>query len=154
MHRETVSIFASACAEGGAPEPGPGGRNFLHFVRAALNAGEEGSIPAPRWKRKPPPDGSGKLGRPPERMQLAYASAAASGESEPGLGAPSPAVALDRTVEPRCATPPFEEEEPPPQPASGSAALASATTPRLIIVMSLGSLWWWSSTLAGNGQQP
>jgi hypothetical protein len=43
-----------------------------HFACAALNAGDEGFIPALAWKRKPPPAfGSGKLGTPLARMHLA-----------------------------------------------------------------------------------
>ena len=50
-------------AEGGGPEPGPGGRNFWHFACAASNSGDERSVPA--GSRKPPLAlGSGKLGAP------------------------------------------------------------------------------------------
>jgi hypothetical protein len=98
----------------------------LHFACAALNAGDEGSIPALRWKRKPPSGfGSGKLGTPAERMQPANASVAAAGEVGSGLTPAALVVALDSIFEPKCATPPFEEELP-PQPASNAATLASA----------------------------
>jgi hypothetical protein len=46
---------------------------FWHFARAALNAGDDGSTPAPTWKF-PRGFGSGKLGTPLERMHRANAS--------------------------------------------------------------------------------
>src|SRR5580658_5455108 len=105
----------------------PPGWNFLHFACAALKAGERGSIPASRRKRKPPLAlGSGKLGTPPERMHLTNASSAACGELAPaGAAARSPLAPRDPVFAARRATPALEEE-PPPQPAS-SAAVASAS---------------------------
>jgi hypothetical protein len=97
MHCATVSMLASACAEGGGPDPGPPpGRSFRHFACAALNAGDERSIPGPSWK--PPPLGSGKLGTLLERMHLAYASNAdctSPGPDEPEPAAASPVAVLD-----------------------------------------------------------
>ena len=91
MHCAILTSLARVCAEGCVVEPGPGGpppgRSFWHFARAALNAGDEGLIPAPTGKRNPPPGfGSGKLGTPLERMHLANASPRpAPGAVGPGL---------------------------------------------------------------------
>ncbi len=79
MHCATLTIRASACEEGCVVEPGAGKPppdvSFWHFDCAALNAGDEASIPAPR--EKPPLAlGSGKLGTPFERMHWAYFSKA------------------------------------------------------------------------------
>ena len=103
MHCATLSICASACAEGCVVVPGPGGpppgSSFWHVARAALNAGDDGLSPAPAWKRKPPPAfGSGKLGTPLMRMHWAYFSASRCNcvglAGEPELGAPLLAVVL------------------------------------------------------------
>jgi hypothetical protein len=66
-------------------------------------------------------------------MQPANASAAASGELEPGPPGPAPLeeAALELPAF-RCATP--ELAETPPQPLRSSAALASTTALRLILL--------------------
>jgi hypothetical protein len=58
--------------------------SFWHFACAALNPGEDGFVPALSWKPPSPGSGSGKLGKPLERMHLANASS-------PERAAPGPA---------------------------------------------------------------
>jgi hypothetical protein len=55
----------------GPPTPPP--MSLAHFDCAERNAGDEGKTPLPSWK-PPPGFGSGKLGTPLARMQLANAS--------------------------------------------------------------------------------
>jgi hypothetical protein len=84
MHWATFTICANAFADGGGPEPGPGGRNFWHLACAALNAGDECS--APGGREKPPPLGSGKSGTPLDRMQ--WANSSSCDVKSPGPGGP------------------------------------------------------------------
>lgn len=79
MHCATRNILAIVCVEACVVEPGlrgpPPGRSFPHFACAALKLGDEGSMPA--LSLSPPAGlGSGKLGTPSERMQLAKATTA------------------------------------------------------------------------------
>jgi hypothetical protein len=97
MHRETFSIRAIVCAEGCVVEPAPGrppGRSFWHFACAALNAGDEGFIPAPTWN-PPLGFGSGKLGTPLERMHAAKAITACSPLALLSGGEPLPSELAD-----------------------------------------------------------
>src|ERR1700677_1518711 len=122
MHCATFSIRAIVCADACVVEPGPRrppGMSFWHFACAALNAGEEGFVPAPTWN-PPPACGSGKLGTPLERMHSANASifcstlALLSGDGE------LPSALADEPPFPgaTCATPGLDEA---PQPAASSA---------------------------------
>ena len=136
MHSETFSICAIACAEGGGPEPGrptPPDRSFWHFACAALNTVDEGSTPAPSWK--PPPGlGSGKFGKPLERMQLAYTSSAAMllvpGVVEPELAPPLEMFVLLAELLDVVATLATDGDFEPPHPASTIvAATARSVSP-------------------------
>jgi len=136
MHCATFTICASACAEGWVVEPGPGGpppgRSFRHFACAVLNGGDEGSIPVPTWKRKPPPAfGSGKLGTPLARMHSAYFSESCCNcvwlGAEPELAAPLvvfvlPAAPVDVVVPMLAIDGDFE----PPHPAASNEKHARA----------------------------
>src|SRR5271170_4608846 len=124
MHRAMLRNLASVCREGFVVEPGPGGpppgMSLRHFACAALNAGDEGFISALAWKAKPPlPLGSGKLGRPLERMHLAKTISACWGFAVLSGAEPLPAGlgAEDVFPEDRWATLGPDE---PPQPASAS----------------------------------
>ncbi len=99
MHCATLTSCASACAEGCVVEPGPGrpmpGMSFWHFACGSLNIGDDGLLPAPAGKTKPPPAfGSGKLGAPLARMHWLYFSASCcscvwlGGETEPTAAPP------------------------------------------------------------------
>ncbi len=104
MHCAILTSFAIVCAEGCVVEPGTGRpppMSFWHFSCAALNAGDEGLIPARENSPPRPGFGSGKLGTPLARMHLANASGpdpAAPGAVEPELVAPPPVAVLDTAV--------------------------------------------------------
>ncbi len=84
MHSEIFSIASFACADGGPVGGPPPGSSLRHFACAALNAGDDGSIPEfdGIWM-PPPPVGSGKFGTPFERMHSANLTNAALLPDEP-----------------------------------------------------------------------
>ena len=104
MQCEMCSIRASArCCPARAGSPPPGCR-CLQACRADTNKGDCGLIPdlEPEiWIPPPTSFGSGKLGKPCERMQREYASDAAY---LPVALAPVLPFRVELALEPTCAT--------------------------------------------------
>jgi hypothetical protein len=141
--RSCTSAFASSCGEKlDPPEPGGWGANSWHLARAAWTAGAAGLIPAVLNVKPPPGLGSGKLGTPCARMQLA--NARASGAPALGPVEREPAASRVAVLDPAVVLAPllasFDAEvvapatvaaawlgEPPPQLASTIALTSNAT---------------------------
>ena len=130
-------------------EPGPGGpppgMSLRHFACAALNAGDEGFISACLAEASAA-IGSGKLGRPLERMHLAKAISACWGFAV--LSGVEPLLSELADVAPfpveRWATVGLDE---PPQPAASVTHARAAGGARALVA---GSTGWWGSCVASG----